>query len=155
MDTLDSTILNYKCGGKEMLLGMPRTMVFLRLALPNEDSTAAIVRSANDARKNMVSRGAGPSLNQWSVSSHVRPTVFAKSASVTFFPLVKYPEAIFASISTRESGGIRWSGMSYRFRMGIPDCTMALYFLVRVIRSSLASGRFCICGEGWNVHITH
>lgn len=45
--------------------------------------------------------------HQCSVSSHARPTVLTKSASVTFFPLEKYPAAIFASISTRESGGIR------------------------------------------------
>lgn len=45
--------------------------------------------------------------NQCSVSSHVRPTVLMRSASVTCLPLVKYPEAIFASISTRESGGKR------------------------------------------------
>ena len=44
---------------------------------------------------------------QCSVSSQVLPTVFTKSASVTCFPLEKYPAAIFASISTRESGGMR------------------------------------------------
>lgn len=47
--------------------------------------------------------------NQCSVSSQVRPTVLNRSASVTCFPLEKYPAAIFASISTRESGGMRWS----------------------------------------------
>ena len=42
-----------------------------------------------------------------SVSFQVLPTIFTKSASVTCFPLEKYPAAILASISTRESGGIK------------------------------------------------
>lgn len=46
---------------------------------------------------------------QCSVSSHVRPTVLTRSASVICLPLVKYPAAILASISTRESGGRRCS----------------------------------------------
>ena len=48
-------------------------------------------------------------MGQCSASSHVLPMVLNKSASVTCFPLEKYPEAILASISTRESGGMRCS----------------------------------------------
>ena len=47
--------------------------------------------------------------HQCSVSSQVLPTVRTRSSLVMPFPLVKYPAAIFASISTRESIGIRCS----------------------------------------------
>src|SRR6266852_6381972 len=52
---------------------------------------------------------AGDKKHQCSVSSQVRPTVLTRSSVAMLFPLVKYPAAIFASISTRESIGIRCS----------------------------------------------
>lgn len=52
---------------------------------------------------------AGDKKYQCSVSSQVRPTVLTRSSLAMLFPLVKYPAAIFASISTRESIGIRCS----------------------------------------------
>ena len=52
---------------------------------------------------------------QCSVSSQVRPTVLKRSASVSCLLLEKYPAAILASISTRESGGMRWSKGTINF----------------------------------------
>ena len=57
----------------------------------------------------------------------------SKVAQRAFFgPLLKYPAAFFASISTIASFGINSSGIEIRFTTSIPLLTMASYFILLI-----------------------